>query len=128
MLSCNGMVYNIRYSSNCKGFNNYRRSMAFSWWNILHHRCCFIRYWFKEKIFSFCVSYFLRFRQYLPSYMHSVLCTDMSKQEILIKCPICGTILPQETEFCVYCGTLFDHKTITKINSECTEDKENVIK
>ncbi len=59
--------------------------------------------------------------------MHFILRTDMSK-EVLIKCPICGTVLPQDTEFCVYCGTLFDHKTITKIKQGDIENEDTIIK
>ena len=56
--------------------------------------------------------------------MHTVLRSSivMEKGKYLI-CPICKTILPADTEFCVYCGTLFDHDTIEYTEKDgSTED------
>ena len=39
-------------------------------------------------------------------------------EEKYIKCPICGTVLPYDTEFCVYCATRFDHKNIEIVESK----------
>ena len=49
--------------------------------------------------------------------MHIILRTDL-KEEEFIKCPICGTVFPKDTDFCVYCGTLFDHNTIERITKK----------
>lgn len=53
--------------------------------------------------------------------MHIILRTDLNEKDY-IKCPICGTVFPEDVEFCIYCGTAFDHSTIEKIKKDDSEN------